>query len=194
MKRPLLLAGLLSAALIVVVLAKWKLDQAIKEKKFESAPESVQGSQTETSSSPNTIDIGVQQEARLDSSAPVHQAAGASKIDVMAALMSARQMFKSKAEATQEVQGNPHATPSSLIRAAETLGTLTSLEKSNPAYKPEFQSFYLDCIKDADVLTVTRVQCLENYVKSKELGPEDVEKLLTDVDPTVRQLYRETTR
>ncbi|MES2746281.1 MAG: hypothetical protein V4655_12695 [Bdellovibrionota bacterium] len=192
MKRPLLLAVLLTTALAVVIFAKWKLDQAIKEGKFNS--ESVETAATPADENPHTIDIGIEQDPSVTSSAPAHQATGSSKTDIMAALVVARQKFKTKAEATSEVKKDPHTTPPTIIEAAETLGTLTSLEKQNPAYKPEFQAFFIECAKDADVLTVTRVQCLESYVKSRELDPTEVEKVLVDIDPTVKQLYREMTR
>ncbi|RZA25050.1 MAG: hypothetical protein EOP10_08030 [Proteobacteria bacterium] len=192
MKRPLFLAVLLTTALAVVIFAKWKLDQAIKEGQFSSEP--VDTAKTPAEEIPNTIDIGIEQDPNATTSAAVHQATGSSKTDIMAALVSARQKFRSKAEVTSEAKKDPHSTPPTIIEAAETLGTLTSLEKQNPAYKPEFQAFYIECARDADVLTVTRVQCLENYVKSKGLDHAEVEKVLVDIDPTVKQLYREMTR
>ncbi|RZA11149.1 MAG: hypothetical protein EOP10_33555 [Proteobacteria bacterium] len=61
----------------------------------------------------------------------------------------------------------------------------------HPEYKPEFQAFYLDCSKDETVITITRVQCLEKYVKSKNLSPEDETQVLSEVEPIVKKLYLE---
>lgn len=185
MRRPMLLAVLLSVALGIVIFAKVKLDESIKEGKFDSAPASM------TEDMPNTIDIGVQQDPTAMDSSAVHHGSGSSRIDIMAALVEARQSFKTKAEAKSEATQDPHSTPPVIIRSAETLGRLMTLEKQNPAYKPEFQAFYAECAKDSDVLTVTRVQCLENYAKSKEISADEEQKLLAEVEPIVKQLYLE---
>lgn len=186
MRKPLLLTAFLAVALVIVIVAKLKLDTAIKEGKFADQP----------GDNPlaNTIDIGVQEDTQNPASsapAPVHQAAGTSKIDVMAALVKARQSFKAKNEASEEARKDPHTTPGVIIQAAETLGNLLTLEQQNPAYKPEFQAFYIDCAKDAEIITVTRVQCLENYVKSKDLSGAEEDKVVAEVDPTVQSLYKE---
>lgn len=185
MRRPMLLAVLLSVALVVVIFAKMKLDESIKAGKF------AESSRPAPDDKLYTVDIGVEQDSALSEASAAHQGAGSSKIDVMAALLEARQSFKAKAEASVEATKDPHATPSVIIRSAETLGRIVTLEKQNPAYKPEFRAFYVDCAKDSAVLTVTRVQCLENYARIQALSAAEEQALLAEVDPIVKQLFLE---
>ncbi len=188
MRKPLLMSALLAGALVVVLFAKFRLDKAIKE---GTLPEL--GRKDEAFE--NSVDIGIEQDPKtLSKTDASHGSSGATKIDVMAALVEARQAFRKKDEVRNEASQDPHQTPPTIINAAEVLGNIFSLEKQNPAYKPEFQAFYLDCSKDAEVPTVTRVQCLVNYANSKTLTADEEEKLLSEVDPTVKQLYKEIKR
>lgn len=198
MRRPFLVAAFLAVALIAVLYAKWQLDTAIKEGKFaetdaDTAEEGATGAGE--NDQPQTIDIGIAQDPAVEARGTMHHASeGASKTDVMATLAQARESFKSKPAVTDEATKDPHSTPPTIIQAAETLGKILTLEKQNPAYKPEFQAFYLECAELKDNLTVTRVQCLENYVKSRELNSSDEEALVSKMDPAVQQIYKEIKR
>ncbi len=187
MRRPALLALLLAIALFSVLYGKYRLDQGIKEGRFntETAPAADPGL-------PTTIDLGVEPDPGRPSAAelPPHSA-GDSHTDVMSALVEARQSFRLRDKVTREAAGDPHATPNSILKSAEKLGTLVTLEQAHPEYRPEFQAFYLDCSKDPLVITVTRVQCLEKFVQSKKPGPDDVKILLAGTDPVVAKLYLE---
>lgn len=190
MRKPLFMAVFFSFALGIVIFAKYKLDQAIEEGKFEDIP----GDKPFD----NSVDIGIENDrgAAADSSPSPHQAAGdasqgASKTDVMAALVQAREKFRLKTDVTEQAKENVHNTPNAIILAAETLGNLRTLEQQNPAYKPEFLAFYLECSKDSEMITVTRVQCLDNYVKSSGITGADEENIVSSVDAQVQSLYRE---
>lgn len=191
MRRPALLATLLAVALFAVIYGKYRLDKSIKEGKFSSSEET-----TVDPDHPMTIDLGVEPDPRKPQPQDVapHSAGGNSHIDVMGALVEARQAFRQKEAVAGEAAKDPHSTPSNIIQSAEKLGQLITLEQSHPEYRPEFQAFYLECSKDKEVITITRVQCLEKYVQSKKPNPEEEAKVLDEVDPIVKKLYGEMKR
>ena len=183
MRRPAVLAVLLGIALFAVIYGKYRLDNLIKEGKLDSLPSAGKDQQ-------NTIDLGVQQDdpKSVLQEAPPHST-GSTHQDVVVALVEARQSFRSKEAVSSEAAADPHVTPNSIVKSAEKLGQLITLEQSHPEYKPEFQAFYLECSKDSLVITVTRVQCLEKYVKSKQLSEADEKQLLSETDQLVKKLY-----
>lgn len=181
MRRPLLLAVLLAIALFAVLFGKYKLDQSIKEGKFHTTPDS---------DHPMAMDQAV----APDSSQALPEAPSApadAHTAIMAALVEARQSFRQKDETKNEAGADPHRTPHSIVSSAEKLGQLITLEQAHPEYAPEFQAFYLECSKDSQVMTVTRVQCLERFIQSKKPSAEDETTLLAEVDPIVKKLYLE---
>lgn len=188
MRRPALLAVLLGLALLAVIFGKYKLDQSIKEGRFNSTP-------TYDADHPMTIDLAVEPDPKKPQ--PVDQlpdSGGDSHTAVMGALMEARQSFRQKEEMRAEATADPHSTPPSIIKSAEKLGQIITLEQTHPEYKPEFQAFYLECSKDSLVITVTRVQCLEKYIQSKKPSADEEKALLAEVDPLVKKLYLEMKR
>ncbi len=188
MRRPALLAVLLGIALVSVLYGKYKLDESIKEGKFETKP-------TVDADHPMTIDLGVEPDpSKPQADQPPHSSAAGSHADVMGTLVEARQSFRQKDEAKKEATADTHSTPSTIIKSAEKLGQIVTLEQTNPEYKPEFQAFYLECSKDSLVLTITRVQCLEKYVQSKKPTADEETTLLSEVDPIVKKLYLELKR
>jgi hypothetical protein len=191
MRRPALLAILLAVALFAVIYGKYRLDKSIKEGKFNSTEET-----TVDPDHPMTIDLGVEPDPNKPrpQDAPPHSTGAASHTDVMATLVEARQTFRQKDAVATDASKEPHNTPSAIIQSAEKLGQLITLEQNHPEYRPEFQAFYLECAKDAEVITITRVQCLEKYVQSKKPSPDEEAKVLNEVDPIVKKLYGEMKR
>ncbi|MBC7532120.1 MAG: hypothetical protein H7318_11110 [Oligoflexus sp.] len=191
MRRPALLAVLLGIALLAVLFGKYKLDQSIKEGKFDST-----ASPVFDADHPMTIDLGVEPDPKksLPLDQPPHGSAADSHTDVMAALVEARQSFRQKDAMRAEASADPHTTPNSIVKSAEKLGQIITLEQIHPEFKPEFQALYLECSKDSEVLTVTRVQCLEKYIQSKKPSADAENALLAEVDPVVKKLYLEMKR
>ncbi|MBC7662107.1 MAG: hypothetical protein H7249_20620 [Chitinophagaceae bacterium] len=187
MRRPVFVGAMLLIALIAVIYGKIHLDSLIKEGRLETSIAKVPVGDDYKQ---NTIDLGVQPDPNQTQlqDAPPH-ATGSAHQDVMAALVEARQSFKNKEAVTSEAAADPHQTPNAVIHSAEKLGEIVTLEQAHPEYSPEFQAFYLECAKDPDVITVTRVQCVEKYVKSKKLNASEETQLLSEVDPVVKRLY-----
>ena len=194
MRRPVLMAVLLTIALACVIYGKYRLDQGIKEGVFNTEPAG-----TDAGTQPAGA-LQTPTEAGVETSRPEQSPLGAgdevksteeARSEVLSALVTARETVRLKDKVAGEAGVDAHATPNTILRSAEVLGALISLEQSHPEAKAEFQAFYQECAKDSEVITVTRVQCLEKYIISKELSPDQTKALLATTDPLVAKLYRE---
>jgi len=100
------------------------------------------------------------------------------------------QAARRRQEALKEaVAADPHATPNLVIQSGRKLGEIAELEKNNPELKVQIQKFYLDCLEDTGAITVTRVQCIDYYVKSRGLTQVETDVLIKDLPLSIRKLY-----
>ncbi len=101
-----------------------------------------------------------------------------------------RVLLRQKGKMRAELIQNPHGTPPSIMQAAEFLGQIEEWEGQFPERKKEFQSYYQECFRDEETMSVTRVQCLKRYVRIAELKENDASRLLSELPSSVQRLYK----
>ncbi len=100
-----------------------------------------------------------------------------------------RMARRKQTEMIQAVKDNPHITPTVVIQSGRKIGEIAMLEGSHPEWREKIQKFYLECAKDAGAITVTRVQCLDHFIKSRQLSPPEIEAVLQELPLAVRKLH-----
>ncbi|RZA11150.1 MAG: hypothetical protein EOP10_33560 [Proteobacteria bacterium] len=135
MRRPLVLAVLLSVALFAVIYGKYRLDKMIQEGKMDATEASPPSGEQQ-----NTIDIGVQADPGQESLAvaPPH-GTGSAHQDVMAALVDARQTFRNKETVTKEAAANPHTTPALSLNLQKSSDPSLPLKRCIPSISLSFR-------------------------------------------------------
>jgi cytoskeletal protein RodZ len=220
MRRPLVLAVVLVVALVLVLVSQAKLKQAVEDAKTQEAANG--SKQPDDAAAPPPRDnppsdseappsVPTQQAAAPDASK--EEAAAVSKPirpepaeplrtdpnqspreQVMAALLETRQIFQNRDQVTDDTKKDPHRTSSAITTAAGRLADLAELALQNPDYQNDFNAFYLECIKDEKVITITRVQCLDRYVQATKPSADEKKALLAELPPVVTRLFSEIDR
>lgn len=187
MRRPLILAVILAAALILVLVSQARLRKAVEEGRLE---EPVPGEAPERAQ--DQADLAKPDEMKAKEEEPqANEMKVSPKDQVIAALLETRETFRSQETVTKEAQENPHTTPPSIVNAASKLADLAALEHQYPEFQGDFQNFYLECARDEAVITVTRAQCLAKYFQSRQADSDERAKILQTMPPSVSRLYKE---
>ncbi len=193
MRRPLLLTVIVAVALILVFISQARLQKFVKEGQLseEAVPPAANEASTASASEQAEPSMQNAEQGPQEASAEKTTESESPKEKVMAALLETRNSFRTRENTAREVKADPHSTPPSIMNAASKLADLLELEQQYPQFKNDFQTFYVECAKDAKVITVTRVQCLEKYFLSRQATDEEKEQILKDMPPIVQRLYRE---